>query len=389
MAIIEGGQWAYARETVLNQYQLRLPMVDVVSIGAGGGSIAWIDNGRLRIGPKSASANPGPACYGQGGEEPTVTDADVVLGYISPDRFLGGRMALGPDLAAAAIEKRIAGPLFGGDVIAAAAGIRRVVDAQMADLIRKTTLQRGYDPRRFAMMAYGGSGPVHAASYGGDLGVKTIIIPYHASVHSAYGGGLSDVRFSLRYSDPLTLPVAPEKLEGIYARMEEQGGKLLADADVAHVDRRFERWVEARYRRQVHTVRVRAPALIDRESRVREIAAAFEAEYERLFGPGSALKDAGIECVDYGLDAVGAVEKPAAQTMNGGKAAEPRTRRPTFCPYKLGMVDTPIYDGGTLGPGVEIAGAAVIEHPGTTIVLHSGQRARIDGFGHTHIAPEH
>ncbi|MCE3248313.1 MAG: hydantoinase [Geminicoccaceae bacterium] len=389
VAIIEGGQWAYARETVLNQYQLRLPMVDVVSIGAGGGSIAWIDNGRLRIGPKSASANPGPACYGQGGEEPTVTDADVVLGYISPDRFLGGRMALGPDLAAAAIEKRIAGPLFGGDVIAAAAGIRRVVDAQMADLIRKTTLQRGYDPRRFAMMAYGGSGPVHAASYGGDLGVKTIIIPYHASVHSAYGGGLSDVRFSLRYSDPLTLPVAPEKLEGIYARMEEQGGKLLADADVAHVDRRFERWVEARYRRQVHTVRVRAPALIDRESRVREIAAAFEAEYERLFGPGSALKDAGIECVDYGLDAVGAVEKPAAQTMNGGKAAEPRTRRPTFCPYKLGMVDTPIYDGGTLGSGVEIAGAAVIEHPGTTIVLHSGQRARIDGFGHTHIAPEH
>jgi len=389
VAIIEGGQWAYARETVLNQYQLRLPMVDVVSIGAGGGSIAWIDNGRLRIGPKSASANPGPACYGQGGEEPTVTDADVVLGYISPDRFLGGRMALGPNLAAAAIEKRIAGPLFGGDVIAAAAGIRRVVDAQMADLIRKTTLQRGYDPRRFAMMAYGGSGPVHAASYGGDLGVKTIIIPYHASVHSAYGGGLSDVRFSLRYSDPLTLPVAPEKLEGIYARMEEQGAKLLADADVPHADRRFERWVEARYRRQVHTVRVRAPALIDRERRVREIAAAFEAEYERLFGPGSALKDAGVECVDYGLDAIGVVEKPAAQTMNGGKAAEPRTRRPTFCPYKLGMVDTPIYDGGTLGAGVEIAGAAVIEHPGTTIVLHSGQRARIDGFGHTHIAPEH
>ena len=201
-------------------------MVDVISIGAGGGSIAWIDRrpacGSAR---KSASANPGPACYGQGGEEPTVTDADVVLGYISPDRFLGGRMALGPDLAAAAIEKRIAGPLFGGDVIAAAAGIRRVVDAQMADLIRKTTLQRGYDPRRFAMMAYGGSGPVHAASYGGDLGVKTIIIPYHASVHSAYGGGLSDVRFSLRYSDPLTLPVAPEKLEGIYARMEEQGAQ--------------------------------------------------------------------------------------------------------------------------------------------------------------------
>jgi N-methylhydantoinase A len=395
VAIIEGGRWAYTRETVLNQYQLRLPMIDVVSIGAGGGSIAWIDNGRLRVGPKSASANPGPACYRQGGEEPTVTDADVVLGYISPDRFLGGRIALNLELAAAAIGKRIAAPLFGGNVIAAAAGIRRVVDAQMADLIRKTTLQRGHDPRGFAMMAYGGSGPVHAASYGGDLGVKSIIVPYHASVHAAYGGGLSDVRFSLRYSDPLTLPVAPDKLEGIpdklegiYARMEEQGRKLLADADIPEPDQRFERWVEARYRRQVHTVRVPTPARIDAARRVQEIAAAFEAEYERLFGPGSALKDAGIECVDYGVDAVGAVEKPTSQKLAQSRTGEPRARRPTFCPHKLSMVDTPIYDGATLGAGAVIDGPAVIEHPGTTIVLHLGQRARIDEIGNTHIAPE-
>jgi N-methylhydantoinase A len=171
--------------------------------------------------------------------------------------------------------------------------------------------------------------------------------------------------------------------------MEEQGTRLLAEAEVIERDRRFERWVEARYRRQVHTVRVRVPALIDTAGSVQEIAAAFEAEYERLFGPGSALKDAGIECVDYGVDAIGAVEKPAAQKINGAKTAEPRTRRPTFCPYKLGMVETPIYDGATLGAGAEIDGPAVIEHPGTTIVLHSRQRARIDDFGNTHIAPEH
>ena len=124
VALIEGGQWTYAKETVLNQYQLRLPMIDVVSIGAGGGSIAWVDSGRLRVGPKSASSQPGPACYGLGGTEPTVTDADVVLGYISPDRFLGGRMALRRDLAEEAIRTRIANPLFGGDVTAAAAGIQ-------------------------------------------------------------------------------------------------------------------------------------------------------------------------------------------------------------------------------------------------------------------------
>lgn len=385
VAIIEGGKWAYAKETVLNQYQLRLPMVDVVSIGAGGGSIAWIDNGRLRVGPRSASSHPGPACYGLGGSEPTVTDADVVLGYISADRFLGGRMSLDARLAEEAIARRIAGPLFDGDVIAAAAGIKRVIDAQMADLIRKTTLERGHDPRRFAMMAYGGSGPVHAASYGGDLGVREIIIPHHAPVHSAYGGCLSDVRFSLRYSDPMTLPVAPQALESIFAEMEARGGTLLDEADVAASERRFERWIEARYRRQVHTVRVAAPSRISSQNDVEAIAVAFEAEYERLFGPGSALKDAGIECVNYGVDAVGTVPKPPPFRRNGRGAAEPRLRRPVFCPLRNAMIETPVYAGAELPSGTEIAGPAVIEHPATTIVVLSGQTARIDAFGNTRI----
>ena len=389
VAVIEGGKWAYAKETVLNQYQLRLPMIDVVSIGAGGGSIAWVDNGRLRIGPMSASSDPGPACYGFGGEQPTVTDADLVLGHISADRFLGGKMALSHERAAAAIKKHIAIPLFNGDVTAAAAGIRRVVDAQMADLIRKTTLQRGYDPRRFALMAYGGSGPVHAASYGADLGMSEIIIPFHASVHSAYGSALSDVRFSLRYSDPLTLPVEPRKLEEIYAPMERDGDKLLADADVAKGDRRFERWVEARYRRQVHSVRVRAPGRIDSVAAVKQIGEAFEAEYERLFGPGSALKDAGVELVNYGVDAIGIVAKPAAAKHTGGNGTAARVRRMAFCPIAGEMIDTPIYEGAALRAGTSISGPAVIEHPGTTIVLHTGHSARIDEFGNTRIASSH
>lgn len=389
VAVVEGGNWAYSRETVLNQYQLRLPMVDLVSIGAGGGSIAWVDNGRLRIGPASASSDPGPACYGFGGDRPTVTDADLVLGHISADRFLGGRMRLDSDAAAAAIDKHIAMPLFGGDVIAAAIGIRRVVDAQMADLIRKTTLQRGHDPRAFALMAYGGSGPVHAASYGADLGMSEIIVPRHASVHSAYGSALSDVRFSLRYSDPLTLPVDPGKLEGIYTPMEREGDKLLAEADVEKADRRFERWVEARYRRQVHTVRVRAPATVSSAASVEEIARSFEAEYERLFGPGSALKDAGIEMVDYGVDAIGAAKTPAAARYQGGDRTTPRLRRPAFCPVFNGMIETPVYDGALLPAGAGISGPAVIEHPGTTIVLHTGHTARVDEFGNTRIASGH
>lgn len=389
VAIIEGGKWAYAKETILNQYQLRLPMIDVVSIGAGGGSIAWVDNGRLRIGPKSASSDPGPACYGFGGEQPTVTDADLLLGHISADRFLGGKMKLNYDAAAAAIKTKIADPLFNGDVIAAAAGIRRVVDAQMADLIRKTTLQRGYDPRRFALMAYGGSGPVHAASYGADLGMTEIIIPLNASVHSAFGGALSDVRFSLRYSDPLTLPIEPAKLESIYTPMETAGDMQLADADVAKRDRRFERWVEARFRRQVHTVRVRVPSSIATAETVARIAADFEAEYERLFGVGSALKDAGIELVDYGVDAIGDVRKPPATKHQTGGSIEPLAFRKAYCPIVGDMIDTAIYDGTLLNVGATISGPAVIEHPGTTIVLHTGHRAHVDEFGNTRITSGH
>jgi N-methylhydantoinase A len=387
VAIIEGGKWTYTKETVLNQYQLRLPMIDLVSIGAGGGSIAWIDNGRLRIGPRSASSVPGPACYGLGGEQPTVTDADLVLGHLSADRFLNGRMSLDHGRAVAAIKTQIADPLFGGDVIAAAAGIRRIVDGQMADLIRKTTLQRGHDPRGFALMAYGGSGPVHAASYSSDLGVSEIIVPLHASVHSAYGAAVAEVRFSLRFSDPLTLPVVPERLEAIFRPMEARGGELLAAADVEPGERRFERWVEARFRRQVHTVRVPAAGLIASADDVQAIATAFEAEYERLFGAGSALKDAGIEMVDYGVDAIGAVEAPPVDGAlpSGGKTVPPRLRRPAFCPFAGGMVDTAVYDGRELGAGWQVAGPAVIEQPGTTIVVHSAQMAGVDDFGNFRI----
>ena len=384
VAIIEDGRWGYSRETVLNQYQLRLPMVDVASIGAGGGSIAWVDGRRLRIGPQSASASPGPACYGLGGEEPTVTDADVVLGYLSPERFLGGRMKLHVDRARAAIQARIADPLFGGDVIAAAAGIRQVIDSQMADLIRKATLERGHDPRRFVMMAYGGAGPVHAASYGADVGVGEIIVPFLATVHSAYGAALSDVRFSLQHSHPLVLPVEPAKVESIYAAMERDGAKRLDEADVPASQQRFERWVEARYRRQVHHLRVRAPGRID-DAGLALMAERFEREYERLFGKGAALKDAGIELVNYGVDAIGTVPKPVSKAWTGGGDATPREHRMTWCPVRRDLVSTPIYDGPSLPANAAFEGPAIIEHPGTTIVVLANQSVRIDDRRHTHI----
>jgi N-methylhydantoinase A len=386
VAVIENGRWSYSKETVLNQYQLRLPMIDVASIGAGGGSIAWVDGPRLRIGPQSAAADPGPACYGLGGQEPTVTDADVVLGYVSPESFLGGRMRLDRDAAERAIAERVAQPLFGGDVLAAAAGIRTVVDSQMADLIRKSTLERGHDPRDFVMMAYGGAGPGHAASYGTDIGMSRIIVPFHATVHSAYGAALSDVRFSLTHSDPMVLPADPATIEAIYAEMERQGDTLLAEAEIEPPRREFRRRVEARFRRQVHTLRIPVPTHVDVEA-VAGIPPAFAAEYERLFGPGSALDEAGVELLTFGVDAVGTVAAAEPATAAAEGRAAPVGRRQAWCPRARRMVETPVYDGPTLPPASRITGPAIIEHPGTTIVVLSGQEALIDRWRNTHITP--
>jgi len=385
VAIVDRGRWGYSRETVLNQYQLRLPMVDVASIGAGGGSIAWVDGRRLRIGPQSAAASPGPACYGLGGQEPTVTDADLVLGYLSPESFLGGRMRLHPERATEAIQRRIAEPLFGGDTRAAAAGIRTVIDSQMADLIRKSTLERGHDPRDFVVFAYGGAGPVHAASYAEEVGVARIIVPFFATVHSAYGAARSDVRFSLQHSHPLVPPVDPAIVEEIYTTMEADGARRLKEADVPVTQQHHERWVEARYRRQVHNLRVPAPSHIDAAGLARMLAD-FEREYERLFGRGAALKDAGIELVNYGVDSIGSVVAPATSRWSQGGEVAPRTHRMTWCPRSRDMVRTPIYDGPELPAQARIAGPAVIEHPGTTIVVLAGQTATIDNQRHTHIA---
>jgi N-methylhydantoinase A len=384
VGIIQNGEWGYSRETVLNQYQLRLPMVDLASIGAGGGSIAWVDGSRLRIGPRSASASPGPACYGLGGSEPTVTDADVVLGYIAPDRFLGGRMQLYPERAWAAIEEKIAQPLYGGDVLAAAAGIRQVIDSQMADLIRKSTIERGHNPSDFVMMAYGGAGPVHAASYGVEAGVAEIIVPYLATVHSAYGAARSDVRFSMTHSEPLVLPTPAQRLERIYATMENGSALQLDIADVPGPQRRFHRWVEARFRRQVHHVRVPVPAQLD-DAKVQGVARAFEREYERLFGRGTGLRDAGIEFVNFGIDAVGLVDHPPEALLTPGGSVVPLGERRVYCPRSRAMLLTPVYDGPALRPESVLAGPAVIEHPGTTIVVLDGQTARIDPYRHTHI----
>src|SRR2546425_2599445 len=183
---------------------VHVPTIKVVTIGAGGGSIAWTDGYRLQVGPQSAGAEPGPACYDRGGTEPTVADALVVLGIIDPDNFFGGRYALDPAKARAAIEARVAAPL-GLDALEAAAGIYEVVTARMGDLIRKVTVESGHDPREFCLLSYGGAGGAHCAAFAAQLGIKRVVVPYAAAVFSALGMVLSDIAYRHVRSAPVPL----------------------------------------------------------------------------------------------------------------------------------------------------------------------------------------
>lgn len=386
VGLLVDGQWSLARETVINQYTLLIPMIDLVSIGAGGGSIAWVDDSRLRIGPESAGADPGPACYGWGGTEPTVTDADLALGLLNPERFLGGRLRLRPDLAEQAIRERVANRLFDGDVTRAAAGIRQVVDAQMGDLVRKMSIERGYDPREFVLLAYGGAGPLHAAGYARDVGVRQIIVPPAATVYSAFGAAASDIHHSLQRSFGGIFPDDLDEIARLYAEMERAACELLQRQGVPPERMRLARWADMRYERQWHDVRVPVPAGPVDGAFVTAVQQAFANRYAALYGAGSVLANAGLRLLRVGIEAVGVVEKPALPRLEPGgpdpTPAEQPARR-VFWPEAGQWLETRVFDGLLLRPGNRLEGPAVIELPGTTVAIPPADRAEIDHFGNT------
>ena len=387
VALIQEGRWELAPETVLAQYHVHVPMVDVVSIGAGGGSIAWEDEGRLRVGPRSAGAAPGPACYGTGGAEPTVTDADLLLGTLNPRNFLGGRIRLDAEAARAAFARRVAPRFFGGDPLEAAAGVREIIDAQMADLIRRETLERGRDPRDFALIAYGGAGPVHACAYAAEAGVSEIVVPYQATVLSAYGAAAGGVRHTLERSLSVRVPGGAEAAAGAFAGLEAEGNGHLERAEVPAGARRVERWVAMRWRRQVHSLAVSFPPGPVTEESLARAAADFAAEYATRYGEGSAYTEAGVEITRFWINALGP-SLPAVPAAPPAPlaAARPRGTRPVR--WGAEFIETAIHDGPSLPPGAAVEGPAVIEHPGTTVALPPGARAVVDAAGHTHIRLE-
>ena len=379
VCLIRDGRAGMSRTIQVEQQPIGVAGVEVHSVGAGGGSIGWIDSGRaLRVGPRSAGARPGPACYGLGGEEPTVTDANVVLGYLDPQVFLGGRRSLRADLAAAAVERHVAAPL-GLDVLAAAAGVIEVVDANMVDAIRAVSVERGIDPRGFTLVSGGGAGGLHAVRLARKLGVRQLLIPAEAGTYCAFGMTVTDVRHD--HSEPLhalfnALDVSA--VNTLFAGLESRArARMRADGfDDAQIE--IERAVDARYPNQVHELTVAIagkPPFAQRD--LDAIEQAFHAEHERRFT--YALPALHIECLHWRVTAIGrnriAASVPAA-ALAPTVTVPPRGTREAWLAGS-GMVPFAVYAVADLTAGSAINGPAIVQAPTTTILLTPGDTLRV------------
>lgn len=366
-------------------FHIATPMIEVRAIGAGGGSIARVIDGQLRVGPDSAGARPGPVCYGRGGTLATVTDADVVLGIIDPQTFLGGKMKLDKAAASAAIEEQIAKPL-GLTTEEAAAGIRRIVDAQMADTLREVTIGRGHDPRDFVIFAYGGAGPVHCAGYGAELGVPKMVVPVTSMAHSAYGALAADLQFAVEKSllmragggsrAPTDGLVASE-IAAAFAALEAECMDAMHRAGVAGPDVQLVRTADLRYRRQTNDLIIAMPPGEVTGTTLTELVERFETTYEQTYGKGSAFREAGIELTNVRVEAFGKARRPEIALAT--PSATPRMgKRRIFEPVAAQWMECAVYNWRELPTDFVVAGPAVIEHPETSVFVAASQVARLD-----------
>ncbi|HEV8633979.1 MAG TPA: hydantoinase/oxoprolinase family protein [Chloroflexota bacterium] len=380
-----GGATGSARPGLGGQrggYPIRTPVIDLVEIGAGGGSVAWIDSGgALRVGPGSAGADPGPACYGRGGEEPTVTDADLVLGRLNPRYFLGGEIALDVERAGRAIHERCAQPLGLGDVEVAHA-IVEIANAAMVNAIRLVSVQRGHDPRDFTLVAFGGAGPAHANRLAAETGAPRVLVPMSPGTFSALGLLVTD----LRHEFATTLVrrfegLEPGEAERAFAALEAQGRAALDREGVAAADMAFLRQLDLRYVGQSYELTVPAEGTPLEGDALARLVERFHAEHDRAYGYSAPTEP--IELVTVRLTALGRIAKPRPRALApdpDASAARKETRAVYFAEAG-GYVDCPIYDRRRLGAGATLHGPAVVEELDATTVLHPGYRAQVDPHG--------
>ena len=365
-------------------YPIKVPVVDLAEVSAGGGSIAWLDDaGGLRVGPQSAGAAPGPACYGLGGQDPTVTDADAVLGYLDPGHFLGGRMPLSIDGASAAI-KRIVGKPLGLDLMQAAQGIVDIVNSNMADAIRMISIERGHDPRDYSLVAFGGAGPVHAGRIGEELGIKKVIIPPNPGVFSAMGLVCTDLKRDYVRSLYTLLDAAgvDDRMRQVYRDITAEARDMLSRSGIPEENWLFRYYLDIRYGNQAYELTVPVESSEIEEGALSAIAERYHAQHFTTYDYNA--PDEPIQLVNMRASAIGkfGADFIATRTSstNGSKDVSPRSHREVYF-KESGQISCPIYDRGDLSASAEIEGPAVIQESSSTVIVYPGQRAAATEFG--------
>jgi len=371
----------------LSRYALALPMLDVNTIGAGGGSIAWIDeSGLLRMGPKSAGARPGPVCYGLGGTEPTCSDANLVLGYLNAAHFAGGKMTLDRPGAETAILEKVARPLH-MSLQEAAYGMCHIMNVNMASAIREISVQRGYDPREFLLLCAGGAGPIHAAMIATELDIPRILIPKESSIFCAAGMLLSDLKHDfVRTYHTLFLRKQMDvtRFLSLIDEMQSEGDRILSLERIPPERRLYRYSLDLRYVRQYHEVNVAVAPEDLRAFNEEAVRESFHAQHDRLYGYSLREEGTEVELVNLRLTAIGVTEKPALK-KEAYKGKDPgvclKGARPVFIPSENDFRTIPVYDGNSMGYGQGMKGPAVIEQVNTTIFVPPEYHVECDAYG--------
>jgi N-methylhydantoinase A len=368
---------------------VQIPMIDIQEVGTGGGSIARVEmGGALHVGPESAGAQPGPVCYGLGGSEPTITDANLILGRLGADRFLGGEMRLDLDGARRALEQRVAKPL-GLDLTAAADGILRIATTKMSHMVRWVTTERGLDAADFSLVAYGGAGPLHAAMVARELRIAKVVIPRAPGHFSAYGMLVADLRrdFVGTWFTPLAT-ASFAAMEEIYADMERRGRDAVSRSQIAIAGVAVQRSADMRYVGQEHAVTVELPIELFASQDRDGIKRRFDAVHETRYGYSAPAEKA--EIVSLRSAITGLMRKPQFERIAAGVAAPPdaafRGTRPVYFAEAGRHLDTPTYDRAALVAGNKISGPALVEEYASTTVVHPGDTVEVDAFGDLVIA---
>lgn len=383
ICLVEGGQPRMLTEGKVDIYDLKTPMIELHTVGAGGGSIAWLAGGRsLKVGPDSAGANPGPACYDRGGTQPTVTDANLVLGRITPT-IAGGSISLNLDQATQVVAELAAGLKL--DTVAAAEGILRIAVENIAAGIRTVSVKRGRDPRSYALVAFGGAGPLHACYLADWLGMQHVIIPPNPGVTSAYGLLLTDVRVDLVHTDVQREDrLDVDRIAAEIQDLERRVTARLEDEGLLTQETRLDHFVDMRYAGQAYEVRIPLsidPATPDIQTSIQRTITAFHASHKDLYGYSYAGKEL-VELVNVGVTGLGLLKRPhVPQTQPAGTSPEHAQTGQAAVYFSKSTLDTPVYDRSALQAGNEMSGPAIIQQYDATTVVEPGWIGRVDQWG--------